>query len=196
MTEVLLSPAAAHPNDTTPVVSLSLVKEALRLPSDITDEDNFLRLLIDSMEIAVESLFGIVLRQRSYSGNVPTLCQYTQVSPLPISTAPVVTYAAKDLTTKTVTLTDFVALPRPVIYIKNPAIIHADLNPDKMNPITITATAGFTVLPKNAQVPIIQAVAYFYKNREVAVMNNEDPKSSLMNHLLQPVAHVLRTSVY
>ena len=68
MDSVRLTPNATHPNDSTPVVSLSLVKEALRLPADITDEDNYLRLLIDSFEIALERNFDLVIRTRQYVG--------------------------------------------------------------------------------------------------------------------------------
>lgn len=195
--EVRLVPNAAHPNDSTPVVSLSLVKEALRLPSDITDEDNYLRLQIDAFEIAVEQHFDLILRTRQYVGYLPLLhCSAFVVLPRPITSAPTITYSAKDLTTKTITLTDFSIAPKPTVYIKDFETINADLNPDKLNPITITANCGSSSIPKNAQSLIIQGVAYLYQNREASITNNNDAQLAMLNHFLQPLHHILSQSVY
>lgn len=195
--EVRLTPNAAHPNDSTPVVTLSLVKEALRLPSDITDEDNYLRLLIDSFEIAIEKNFDLILRSRQYVGYLPCFSSTSFiVLPRPISSAPTITYSAKDLTTKSVTLTDFISVPKPTIFIKDVATINADLNPDKIAPITITATCGSSSVPKNAQTLIVQGVAYLYQNREASITNNNDAQLAMINHFLQPLNHILNNSVY
>lgn len=194
--EVLLIPNVAHPNDSSSIIALSVVKEALRLPSDITDEDTFLQLLVDSAEIALETTFGIVLRSRQYIGRLPCLYQYTRLRPQPITTAPVVTYSAVDLTTKTITLTDFSATPNPTIFIKDPDTYNNDVNLDKIYPFLITATCGPSSIPKNAKIAILQIVAYMYKNRELATMNNEDARESLMNHYLNQNAHILNVSPY
>lgn len=194
--EVLLTPNADHPNDSSSILALSVVKEALRLPSDITDEDTFLQLLVDSAEIALEKTFGIVLRSRQYIGRVPCLYQYTRLRPQPITTAPTISYSAADLTTKSVTITDFSATPNPIIFIKDPDTYNNDIDTDKLYPFTITATCGPAVLSKNAKVAILQIVGYMYKNRELATMNNEDARESLLNHYLNQNAIILNVSPY
>lgn len=195
-TSLRLLPSAAHPNDTDPIVTLSLVKETLRIPSDITDEDALLRLLIDSAELALEQTFGTVLRTRQYTGRLNKLCNQILLTPVPITSAPTVTYTAADSTTKTVTITDFSATPNPIIYIKDVDTLNNDRHLDKLYPFTIVATPGHSTVPKNAKNAILNIVAYMFKNREMSVMNNEDARASLMTHYLNQNAHVLNTSVY
>lgn len=195
-TPLRLLPSAAHPNDTDPVVTLSLAKETLRIPSDVTDEDALLRLLIDSAELALEQTFGTVLRERQYTGRLNKLCNMILLTPVPIASAPTITYTAADNTTKTVTITDFSATPNPVVYIKDVDTINDDRHLDKIYPFSVVATIGHTTVPKNAKNAILNIVAYMFKNREMAVMNNEDARASLMAHYLNQNAHVLNTSVY
>lgn len=163
------------------VVSLALVKEALRLPSDLSDEDNFLTNAINAAESFIDRVCNVHLRSRPVSGilayfSAIGLAGSTYYAGLRSNVYPLtaISFSYKNLANEdtaisgsNVSIINSGLLPE--ILVKDANIVNENLYPDYPYPITITGTAGYTQLPSEAQQAIFTLVGYQYQNRELVL---------------------------
>lgn len=169
----------------TPVVPLARLKEAARLPDDLTEDDFLLTNWCATAERLVESHAEIALREQIWTLRLPTLPRDNQLGSYeknsirleidPV-TSVVVKYYDEDDVLVTVDPSD-VELEQyhvPALVIL-PSTLSSELSPTKTLPLIIEATCGVAGtgdpvdtwdIPPEAITAISQLVAHWYKFRE------------------------------
>lgn len=178
-------------------VSLNEIKIALRLPTDLTDEDSFLTTAINAAESFIDRMCNVHLRSRSVSAILSRFEDVTTVGLkryawLKLNVYPVtaITITYKDISniTQTVAAEDIQILNDgllPTLLIANADTLNNYLYQSHPYPISITGTAGFSQLPSEAEQAIKQIVGFMYQNREVVADHDKLGSSFSQNpHIL------------
>lgn len=187
------------------VVSLAFIKEYLRLPSDLTDEDVFLTAAINAVESLIDHTFSTHIRPIQYEAKLhcfPLTHQdsFNVYSALhfnvqPCTLPPEISYINKS--NVTVTLTTEVRLLRTAkrtITVITGADLLNNLLANTAEPITVKANIGYAAISDQAKLTIAQIVAYQYQNREIFTLNRAG--SEIFQLLINPLALQLQASGY
>ncbi len=139
-------------------VSLAEAKEWLKISPDITEDDNLIGMVITASRIICEKAANISFIPRTVTATVLNRLGYINLPYGPVTGTPTYTEDDDDLTA----LTDF------------------DIRTSYENRIIATYAAGYSVLPKNLKIALLNQIAYSYDNRgNIAMMTSLSPLSML-----------------